>query len=71
MDRETIINSVIKTKWLVTIEDGYPFCGIGAEIIATIMESPAFDYLDSWIERITSWDVPLPYAKNLEKGTLP
>jgi pyruvate/2-oxoglutarate/acetoin dehydrogenase E1 component len=35
------------------------------------MESPAFDYLDSRIEWITSWDIPLPYAKNLEWATLP
>ena len=35
------------------------------------MESEAFDYLDSKIERITSWDVPLSYANNLENFTLP
>ncbi len=50
LDRDTIIKSVQKTHRLITIEDGYPTCGIGAEIIATIMESPAFDYLDSRIE---------------------
>ena len=66
LDWETIINSVKKTHRLITVEDGYPTCGIGAEIVATIMESPSFDYLDSWVERITSWDIPLPYAKNLE-----
>ena len=41
-------------------------CGIGAEIVANIMENDAFDYLDAWVERVTAWDVPLPYAKNLE-----
>jgi pyruvate dehydrogenase E1 component beta subunit len=56
---------------LVTVEDGYPTCGIGAEIVATIMESPAFDYLDSRVERVTAWDIALPYAKNLERATLP
>ena len=71
LDRETIVKSVQKTHWLITLEDGYPTCGIGAEIIATIMESPAFDYLDSRVERVTSWDIPLPYAKNLERATLP
>ena len=35
------------------------------------MESEAFDYLDAPVERVTAWDVPLPYAKNLEQGTLP
>ncbi len=39
LDRGSIIDSVMKTHRLVTVEDGYPTCGIGAEIIATIMES--------------------------------
>ena len=71
LDRETIIRSVQKTHRLVTVEDGYPTCGIGTEIIATIMESPAFDFLDARVERVTSWDIPLPYAKNLEAASLP
>ena len=71
LDRQTIIESVIKTNRLVTVEDGYPQSGVGAEIIATVMESPAFDFLDAPVERVTAWDVPLPYAKNLEQGTLP
>ena len=66
LDREGIINSVIKTKRLVTVEDGYPTCGIGAEICGVLMESKGFDYLDAPVERVTSWDVLLPYAKNLE-----
>lgn len=37
----------MKTHRLVTVEDGYPFSGVGAEIVSTIMESPAFDYLDA------------------------
>lgn len=47
MDRECIENSVMKTKRIVTVEDGYPFCGIGAEIISMLMEGKAFDYLDA------------------------
>jgi len=66
MDRETIIKSVMKTNRLVTVEDGYPACGVGAEICGMMMESKAFDYLDSPVERVTAWDVLLPYAKNLE-----
>lgn len=46
-------------------------CGIGAEIVANIMETEAFDYLDARVERVTAWDVPLPYAKNLEQAALP
>ncbi len=47
LDRKTIIDSVKKTNRLVTVEDGYPTNGIGSEIVSTIMESPAFDYLDA------------------------
>lgn len=71
LDRESIINSVKKTNRLVTIEDGYPTCGIGAEIISCVMESPAFDFLDAPARRVTSWDIPLPYAKQMEQATLP
>ena len=71
LDRKTIIDSVKKTNRLVTVEDGYPTSGVGAEICGLIMESPAFDYLDAPVERLTGWDVPLPYAQNLESGALP
>ena len=66
MDRKTIIDSVKKTNRLVTVEDGYPSHGVGAEICAMIMETQAFDYLDAPVERVTAWDVPLGYAKELE-----
>ena len=35
------------------------------------MESEAFDYLDAPVERITGFDVPMPYALPLEKAALP
>lgn len=66
MDREAIINSVKKTGRLITVEDGFPFSGIGAEIIGVINESGAFDWLRGPVERITAIDTPMPYAKNLE-----
>ena len=71
LDRKTIIDSVKKTSRLVTVEDDYPHCGVGAEIVSTIMESPAFNWLDAPVQRVTAWDIPLPYAKNLETATLP
>lgn len=71
LDRETIINSVKKTSRLVTVEEGFPQCGIGAEIAASIMESDAFDYLDAPVERVTGADVPMPYSIPLEKAALP
>lgn len=66
LDRETIINSVKKTNRLITVEDGFPTCGVGAEIAACIHETDAFFHLDAPIERVTAIDIPMPYAKNLE-----
>lgn len=71
LDRETILNSVKKTHRVLTVEEGWPQCGIGSEIIAMIMESDAFDYLDAPIERITGADVPMPYTTTLERLALP
>lgn len=55
---------------MVSVEDGYPQSGVGAEICAVAMES-CFDELDAPVERVTAWDVPLPYARNLEAAALP
>ena len=70
LDSETIINSVKKTNHLVTVEEGWSFCGVASEISAIICEK-AFDYLDAEPRRVTAKDVPLPYANKLEKLALP
>ena len=70
LDTETIVASVKKTNRLVSVEEGWPFAGIGAEIAAQMMEH-AFDWLDAPVSRITAADTPLPYAANLEKLALP
>ncbi|MCX7337793.1 MAG: pyruvate dehydrogenase complex E1 component subunit beta [Alphaproteobacteria bacterium] len=70
LDTETIINSVKKTNRLVSVEEGWPFAGIGSEICTMICEK-AFDYLDAPPVRVASEDVPMPYAANLEKLVLP
>ena len=70
MDTELIIESVKKTGRCVTVEEGWPQSGVGAEIVAVLMER-AFDYLDAPVARITGKDVPMPYAANLEKLALP
>ncbi len=70
MDIETVIASVKKTARCVTVSEGWPQSGIGAEIASRIMEE-AFDWLDAPIERVTGKDVPMPYAANLEKLALP
>ena len=70
LDKETILNSVKKTNRLISIEEGWPFAGIGSEICTLVCEN-AFDYLDAQPIRIAAEDVPLPYAANLEKLALP
>jgi pyruvate dehydrogenase E1 component beta subunit len=70
MDSATIIQSVKKTGRCVCVEEGWPQSGVGAEIMAKIMEQ-AFDYLDAPVIRICGKDVPMPYAANLEKLALP
>jgi len=70
LDTATIVNSVKKTNRLVSVEEGWPQSGIGAELAAQMMEH-AFDYLDAPVVRVHGADIPLPYAANLEKLALP
>lgn len=70
LDRDGIVASVKKTSRIVSVEEGWPQCGIGAEIGAILYEE-CFDSLDAPMERVTGVDVPMPYAINLEKAALP
>jgi pyruvate dehydrogenase E1 component beta subunit len=70
LDTETILASVKKTNRIVTVEEGWPFAGIGAEVAMQVIEG-AFDWLDAPPVRVHGLDVPLPYAANLEKLALP
>ena len=70
LDTATIVDSVKKTGRLVTVEEGWPYAGIGAEIAMQVVEH-CFDWLDAPPVRVTGLDVPLPYAANLEKLALP
>ncbi len=70
LDTATIIESVRKTNRVVSVEEGWPAAGIGAEIAMQVVEG-CFDWLDAPPVRVTGLDVPLPYAANLEKLALP
>ncbi len=70
LDRHTILESVKKTNRIVSVEESWPFAGIGSEIAALVGEH-AFDYLDAPLARVCAADVPLPYAANLEALALP
>jgi pyruvate dehydrogenase E1 component beta subunit len=70
LDIGTVVDSVKRTNRLVTVEEGWPYAGIGAEVAMQVIEH-AFDWLDAPPVRVAGADVPLPYAANLEKLALP
>ena len=70
LDTETIIASVKKTSRLLTAEEGWGPMGVGAEVIARVVDQ-AFDWLDAPPARVHQADCPLPYAANLEALALP
>jgi pyruvate dehydrogenase E1 component beta subunit len=70
LDVQTLAASVAKTNRCVVVEEGWPFCGIGAQVVDELQRA-AFDDLDAPIERVTQADVPMPYNKALEKTAKP
>jgi pyruvate dehydrogenase E1 component beta subunit len=69
-DVAAVVESVKKTNRIVSVEEGWPFAGIGAEIAAITIEE-CFDWLDAPPKRVAGKDVPLPYAANLERLAVP
>jgi pyruvate dehydrogenase E1 component beta subunit len=70
MDVETIATSVRKTNRAVVLEEGWEICGVGAQTVDFIQRE-CFDDLDSPVLRVHQEDVPMPYAKNLERAAKP
>lgn len=70
IDYETVVNSVKKTNRLVVVEEAWPLSSISSEI-AYHVQKYAFDYLDAPVARVTTRDVPLPYAITLVEVFLP
>jgi pyruvate dehydrogenase E1 component beta subunit len=70
LDVEAILRSIHKTNRAVYLEEGWPFVGIGAQIV-DIIQREAFDYLDAPLGRVAQLDVPMPYNKSLEKLVKP
>jgi pyruvate dehydrogenase E1 component beta subunit len=70
LDVEAIMTSVRKTNRCVIVEEGWPFCGIGAQVVDEIQRE-AFDHLDAPVLRVTGADVPMPYNKQLERAAKP
>jgi pyruvate dehydrogenase E1 component beta subunit len=70
IDVPTVLASVRKTNRAVIVEEGWPVANIGAQLVDDIQRE-AFDALDAPVARVTGLDVPMPYARNLEKLVLP
>ena len=70
-DRHTVVQSVCKTGRLVVAHEAARTAGFGAEVVASVMESEAFDYLQSPILRVANPDVPVPHSPGLHKLALP
>lgn len=70
IDYDTVITSVKKTNRLVIVEEAWPLGSIATEVTFKVQKD-AFDYLDAPILRVTSADVPLPYAPTLIEAALP
>ena len=70
IDYACIVESVKKTNRLVVVEEAWPLASISSEISYHIQRY-AFDYLDAPVHRVTSRDVPLPYAPTLIEAILP
>ena len=70
LDADAIARSVAKTHRAVVIDEGWKTCGLAAEITAILMERAFYD-LDAPVARVSSAEVPIPYAKHLEDAALP
>src|SRR5690606_28034256 len=70
LDLDTILESVAKTNHLVTVEEGWPHGGVGANLAALVTEQ-AFDHLDAPPQRVAGGDVPMPYSARLEQAAIP
>jgi pyruvate dehydrogenase E1 component beta subunit len=70
LDVATIAASVRKTNRCVIVEEGWPFAGVGAQVVDDVQRE-AFDWLDAPVLRVTGADVPMPYNKHLEKLAKP
>lgn len=70
LDDEIVFASVRKTNRCVVVEEGWRVAGFGAEVVDRVQRE-CFDDLDAPVLRVTSEDVPMPYAKTLERAYLP
>jgi pyruvate dehydrogenase E1 component beta subunit len=70
LDEETMVRSVRKTHHCVVVHEGWPYGGVGAEIVDRVQRL-AFDSLDGPVLRVSTYDVPMPYNATLEQLCMP
>lgn len=71
LDTETIIDSVRRTGRLLVVHEACQTGGWAGEVIASVVGSPAFDYIDTPLRRLGGKDIPIPYNRGLEKIAIP
>ncbi|HXX29490.1 MAG TPA: pyruvate dehydrogenase complex E1 component subunit beta [Myxococcaceae bacterium] len=67
LDEQSILASVQRTNRAVVVEEGWSFCGVGAQVV-DLIQSQAFDFLDAPVGRVTGLDVNRSYAAVLERA---
>ena len=67
LDTTALFTSVAKTHRCVVVEEGWPFAGVGAQVVDEVQRE-IFDELDAPVLRVTGADVPMPYNKHLERA---
>jgi pyruvate dehydrogenase E1 component beta subunit len=70
LDKERILDSVKKTGKIVVVSEGARTGGFASEVAAVVQED-AYDDLDAPVLRVTTEDVPLAYAAELELEAIP
>lgn len=70
LDEDLIFESVKKTNYCVVVQEAHQSCSMGSEIVARVQKA-CFDYLDAPVGQVSSLDVPMPYALNLEALVIP
>ena len=70
LDRQTILESVMRTNRALVLEEGWKTGGFGAEV-ASIIAEEGYEYLDAPVKRLAGKEVPMPYTRPLELRALP
>lgn len=71
LDRETLVASVAETGRLLVVQEAPRTGGFGGEVVASVMDSEAFDYIEAPPRRLAGLEVPIPYNPDLERGVVP